>query len=109
MNNQSGNDSGRIPSSLDDDVMTEFLIMDYPSTFNRVIGRLLLKVLKVVTSIYQLTTKFPTAKGSRQVRGSQYDSRECYNKSLGLVEKEKKLPQVMEVERLSVGPMKNKH
>ena len=73
-------------------VMTEFLVVDCPLAFNRVIGRPLLKVLKVINLIYHLTIKFPTAEGTGQVRGSQYDSRECYNKSLRLAEKKKKLP-----------------
>ena len=63
--------------------------------FNGVTGIPLLKVLKVVTSIYHLTMKFPTAEEIGQVRGSQYDSREHYNKSLKLVEKENRLPQMM--------------
>ena len=49
--------------------------------------------------------KFPTIEGTGQVQGSQYNSKECYNKSLRLAEKEKKLPQMMEVGRPSVGPM----
>ena len=57
-------------------VVVEFLVIDYPSTINRIIGRLLLKGLKVVTSIYYLTMKFPTTEGTGEVRGSQYDSRE---------------------------------
>ena len=85
--------------------MIEFLVVDCPSAFNGVIGWSLLKTLKVVTSIYNLTMKLPTAEGTRQVRGSQYNSREYYNKSLRLAEKKKKLPQMMEVGRLSVGPM----
>ena len=50
-------------------VMNEFLILDCPSTFNRVIGRSLLKALKAVTSIYHLMMTFPTAKGTGQVQG----------------------------------------
>ena len=73
-------------------VMTKFLIVDYPSAFNRVIERPLLKALKAITSIYLLTMKFPTTERNGQVKGSQYDSRECYNKSLELDENEKKLP-----------------
>ena len=52
-------------------VMTEFLVVDCPSTFNGVIRRPLLKALKVVTSIYYLTNyltmKFPIVKGTGQV------------------------------------------
>ena len=86
-------------------VMIEFLVVNFPSVFNGVIGRSLLKALKAITSIYHLTMKFPTTDGTGQVRGSQYDSRESYNKSLKLIEKEKKLPQMIEVGRPSVDPM----
>ena len=86
-------------------VMVEFLIFDCPLAFNGVIGRPLLKALKAITSIYHLTMKFPSMEETGQVRGTHYDSRECYNKSLKLAEKERRLPQIMEVGRVSVGPM----
>ena len=86
-------------------VMTEFFVVDCPSSFNGVIRRSLLKALKTVTSIYCLTMKFPTVEGIRQVRRRQYDSRECYNKSLMLAKKERKLPQMMKVGKVSEGPM----
>ena len=60
-------------------IMTEFL-----AAFNRVLGRTLLRVL--------LTIKFPTIVGTGDVGGIQWDSRECYNKSLELVEKKEELP-----------------
>ena len=72
-------------------VMIEFLVVDYPSAFNGIIGRLLLKALKVLTSIYHLTMKLPTTEGTGQVRGSQYDSRECYNKWLKVAKMKKNL------------------
>ena len=86
-------------------VVTEFLIVDCPSTFNGVTGRPLLRALKAVTSIHYLTIKFHTVAGIRQVWGKQWDSREFYYKSLELVEKKEKLPQVLEVEKISKGPM----
>ena len=58
-------------------VMAEFLVVDCLSAFNGVIGRLLLKALKAVVSIYSLTMKFSTTVGIGQVRERQYDSREC--------------------------------
>ena len=73
-------------------VVVEFLVVYCPSSIHGIIGTPFLKALKVVTSIYHLTMKFQIAKGMRQVRGSQYYSRECYNKSLKLAEKERKLP-----------------
>ena len=54
-------------------LMTKFLIVDYLSAFNGVIGRLFLKALKAMTSRYHLIMKFPTAEGTGQVRGSQYN------------------------------------
>ena len=44
--------------------------------------------------------KFLTTEGTGEVQGSQYDSRECYNKSLKLAARENKLPQRMEVEKV---------
>ena len=88
-------------------VVTEFLIVDCPSAINGIIRRPLLKALKAVISIYHLTMKFSTTEGTRQVQGSQYNSREYYNKSLRLAEKERKLPQRMEVGKVIVGPLEN--
>ena len=78
-------------------MMTEFLVVNYPSSFNGVIGRCLLKSFKVVTSIYHLTMKFSISEGTCQVKRGQYDSRYCYNKSFKLAKREKMPPQMMEV------------
>ena len=83
----------------------DFLVVNYLSAYNRVLGRPLLRALRVVTSIHCLTMKFPTTDGIGQVRGRPWDSRECYNKSLEQVEKRKELPQTIEVEKTSKGPM----
>ena len=48
-------------------VIANFLIVDCPSTINGIIGRLLLKALKAITSIYHLTVKFPTTEGTCEV------------------------------------------
>ena len=58
-----------------------------------------------MTSINFLTMKFPTVVGIGQVRGRQHDFRECYSRSQELVEKGPELPQAMEVEKISQGPM----
>ena len=71
-----------------------FPVVDCSSAVNRIIGRSLLKALKAVTSIYHLAMKFPTTKGIGEVRGCQYDSRECFNKSLKMAEKDSKLPRM---------------
>ena len=86
-------------------IVIEFLTVNYLSTFNGVLGRPLLKAMKVVTSIHCLTMKFPTLVRTSQVRGRQWDFRECYNKSLELAEKREGLSHTTEVEKTSKGPM----
>ena len=85
--------------------MIDFLVVNCPSAFNGVLGRPLLRALKVVTLIHCLTMKFPTASGTCQVQGRKCDSRECYSRSIELAEKGPKLPQAMKVEKISRGPM----
>ena len=70
-------------------VLTKVLIVDCPSAFNGIIGR---PLLKAMISIYHHTMKFPIAEGTGQVQGSQFDLKDCYNKSLMLAERKKKLP-----------------
>ena len=48
-------------------IVTEFLVVNYLSAFNRVIGRPLLKTLKAVTLIHCLTMKFPMTTGIGKV------------------------------------------
>ena len=48
-------------------IIADFLVVDYPSAINGIIERLLLKGLKVVTSIYHLTMKFPIIEGTCKV------------------------------------------
>ncbi|XP_063942768.1 uncharacterized protein LOC135150410 [Daucus carota subsp. sativus] len=60
----------------------DFMIVDHDSSHNTIVGRPLLKEMRVVTSIYHLFMKFPTPGGIGIVRGCQYDSRECYLQSL---------------------------
>ena len=82
-------------------MMIDFLVVKCLLAFNGVLGRPILKALKVVTSIYCLTMKFLTAARIGQVRGRQCDSRECYSRSLELAEIAPELPQEMEVEKTS--------
>ena len=56
--------------------------------------------------IHCLKIKFPTAAGIGQVWGRQRNSKEFYSKLLELAEKKPKLPQAMEVEKISRGPTK---
>ena len=86
-------------------MVIDFLVVKCPSTFNGVLGRLSLKALKAVTSIHYLTMKFLIAVRISQVQRRQCNSRECYSKLLGLAEMGLELPQAMEVEKISQGPM----
>ncbi|KAM6543255.1 hypothetical protein CsatB_007702 [Cannabis sativa] len=67
--------------------MADFAVVDQYSAYTAVIGRPLLKEMKIITSIYHLTIKFPTPTGVGSVRGVQSDSRECYNAAVKLAEK----------------------
>ena len=46
-----------------------FLKVDYPSTYNIILGRPALNRLRAVTSTYYLKVKFPTAHEVREIRG----------------------------------------
>ena len=64
----------------------DFLIVDYPSTYNIILGRPTLNRLRAVTSTYHLKVKFPTAHGVGEIRGDQVLERECYQAALALGE-----------------------
>ena len=89
-------------------VITNFLVVDCPSAHNAVIGRPTMKVLKAITLMYHLTMKFPTTEGTGYVRGSQYDSRKCYNQLVRMATNRRRLPYTMMVDprSLSKGPVK---
>ena len=58
--------------------LTDFLIIDCPSTYNMVLGRPAMNELNVVTSTKTLTVKFLTPNGIGCVRGEQHLTRRCY-------------------------------
>jgi hypothetical protein len=57
--------------------MVSFMIFDYPSTYNTIIGWTTLNKIKAVTSTYHLKMKFPM----KQIMG-EVTSRRCYMASL---------------------------
>jgi hypothetical protein len=61
----------------------KFLVVDCPSAYNVIIGRLTLNKLRVVTSTYHLLIHFPTEHGIGELKGDQAATRECYFASLG--------------------------
>nr|XP_023918110.1 uncharacterized protein LOC112029623 [Quercus suber] len=60
----------------------DFLIIDCPSTYNIILGRLALNKLRVTTSTYYLKVKFTTAHGVGEIRGDQVLASECYQATL---------------------------
>ena len=60
----------------------DFLIVDSPSTYNIILGRLAFNRLRAVTSTYYLKVKFLIAYGVGEIRGDQALTRECYQVAL---------------------------
>ncbi|XP_074350574.1 uncharacterized protein LOC141689939 [Apium graveolens] len=62
--------------------MLEFKVLNQESSHNVLLGRPFLREMRVITSIYHLTIKFPMPNGVGSIKGSQYDSRECYRQAM---------------------------
>ncbi|XP_031286100.1 uncharacterized protein LOC116144813 [Pistacia vera] len=93
--------------------MREFLVVDYPSAFNGILGRPLLWNFKAVTSIYHLKMKFSTSSGIEEVQGSQRESRDYYIRAVQMACKGKGKPmgvpeQVMAISRIEPQPRPTK-
>ena len=63
-----------------------FLIVDYSSSYNAIIGRRTLNSWKAATSTYHLFVKFPTEYDIGEVQGDQLANRECYLAMLAMDE-----------------------
>ena len=57
----------------------DFLVVDYPSSYNIIIGRPTLNKWKAATSTYCLKVKFPTDNDVGKVKGDQVLAKECYH------------------------------
>ena len=55
-----------------------FLVVDYSSAYNAIIGRPTLNSWKAITSTYHLMIKFPMEYGVGELRGDQIAACECY-------------------------------
>ena len=55
-----------------------FLVVDYSSAYNGILGRPTLNSWKAATSTYHLMIKFPTEYGIGELRGDQVATCECY-------------------------------
>ncbi|XP_059436919.1 uncharacterized protein LOC132170010 [Corylus avellana] len=63
-------------------VMVRFLLVDRPSIYNAIIGRMTLNELRAITSTPHLKIRFPTNHGVGEIRGDQRAARQCYNISM---------------------------
>ncbi|CAL2257122.1 unnamed protein product [Prunus armeniaca] len=60
----------------------QFLIVDYPTAYNVIIGRTALTRVKAHLSPHMLLMKFPTRNGTGVIRGDQLSARTCYATAL---------------------------
>lgn len=60
----------------------DFLIVDFPSTYNIILERPALNRLRAATLAYYLKVKFPTTHKVGEIRGDQVLARECYQSAL---------------------------
>ncbi|KAK1363262.1 hypothetical protein POM88_038823 [Heracleum sosnowskyi] len=77
----------RLPLTLGEGTLSatqvfDFLVVDQPTHYNALLGRPVLKEMRIVTSIYHLSMKFPTPTGVGCIKGCQYDSRDCYSRMI---------------------------
>jgi hypothetical protein len=78
-------------------VMIDFIIVNKPSVYHAIIGRLVLNVLRAVVSTPHLAMKFPMELGIGVVRGSQEVVRFYYNTTLKEPQVKETLTVAMEV------------
>ena len=67
---------GDYPQQITKDIT--FLVVDYSSVYNAILGRPTFNSWKAVTSTYHLMIKFPTNYGVGKLCGNQVVARECY-------------------------------
>ncbi|CAL8169590.1 unnamed protein product [Prunus armeniaca] len=60
----------------------QFLIVDYPTTYNVIVGWTTLTSVKAYLSPPMLLMKFPTRNGTGVIRGDQLSARTCYATAL---------------------------
>ena len=73
---------GKAP--LQQNVMTNFLVVDTPSVFNAILGRPFLSDIQGVLSIHHNVLKFPVWTRVGEVRGDQQAARNCHAVSTDL-------------------------
>ena len=72
--------AGTYPTQVTKEI--DFLIVNYPLTYNIILGRPSCNRLKATTLTYYLKVKFPIAHGVREIKEDQVLVRECYQTAL---------------------------
>ena len=72
--------AGTYPTQFTKEI--DFLIVNYPLTYNIILGRPSRNRLKATTLTYYLKVKFPIAHGVREIKEDQVLVRECYQTAL---------------------------
>ena len=86
---------GAYPQQITKEV--NFLMVDYSSSYNAIIGRPTLNSWKAVTSTYHLLVKFPTEYKVGQAQGDQLAVRECHLAMLFSIEERRVIVKPTEV------------
>ncbi|KAM1482253.1 hypothetical protein ACFX1S_034600 [Malus domestica] len=63
-------------------ITTNFLVVDCPTAYNVIFGRIDINDLKAMVSTHMFLMKFPTPYGNGYIRGDQLSARSCYNTSV---------------------------
>ena len=58
--------------------MVDLLVVDIPSVYNMILGRLSLYKFKAIILVYHHIMKFPSAGGVGAIKGEQQSARSCY-------------------------------
>ena len=72
--------AGTYPTQVTKEI--DFLIVNYPLTYNIILGRPSRNRIKATTLTYYLKVKFPIAHGVREIKEDQVLVRECYQTAL---------------------------
>ena len=91
---------GDYPQQITKDVT--FLVVNFSSAYNAIIGRPTLNSWKAVTSTYHLMIKFPTDYRVREIRDDQVVARECY---IAMLEMDDHQTMCIEEQRTIVEPV----
>ncbi|XP_010687261.1 uncharacterized protein LOC104901388 [Beta vulgaris subsp. vulgaris] len=60
---------------------TKFYVIDCPSSYNVILGRPWIHIMKVVSPSHHQSLKFPTKWGVQEIKGDRRIARECYKMS----------------------------